>query len=185
MPKNLPPSILATKRIKVRILLGVQKPFRHSLFLAHLLRYNFILCIFCVHFFALLDLLHALHSLHLFLYFKYSCTPYPLLKSGKSSHAQLKSHYFFSAPIPYWLLDLIEQNLLLLLLYTLPTSWNQVLIIWKGFPKVIYAAAELRQLLVINKCCSELEELNQGLSYVAQFGRMLLGRSDSIPKLET
>lgn len=49
----------------------------------------------------------------------------------------------------------------------------------------MYAVAELRQLLVINKCCSELEELNQGLSYVAQFGRMLLARSDSIPKLET
>lgn len=64
-------------------------------------------------------------------------------------------------------------------------SWNQVLIIEKLFPKGLYVVAELRQLLITNKCCSEMEELNQSLSYVAQFGRMLLGWNDSIPKLET
>lgn len=49
----------------------------------------------------------------------------------------------------------------------------------------MYVVAELRQLLIINKCCTELEELNQSLSYVAQFGRTLLGWNDSILKLET
>lgn len=99
MPKFLP-RILATKRPKTRLLWGVQKSFWLRLVPAYRSGTAFVPRTFCVQLAPCYDLLCPLPSLYLFLYFTCSYIPSPPLQPCKSSQVQIKSHYFFTAPIP-------------------------------------------------------------------------------------
>lgn len=128
---------------KTWLLLGAQKALQAQTGpSSDLFMYNFCSHIVYKHFMLYSDLLYALNRLLSFLQYKNSWTAYTPFIFDKSSHAQLKSHSFFLASVPYSFLDLDEHYPLLFLLHKLLKSRNQVLII-SGFPKVIYVVPYL------------------------------------------
>ena len=148
---------------KIWLLLGDQKALKAQVGpSSDLFMYNSCSRITYKHFMFHNDLLYALNRLLSFLQYKHSWTPYTPFMFNKSSHAQLESHSFFLAYVPYSFLDLDKHCLLLLLLHKLLKSRNQVLTT-SGFPKVIYVVAYLQQGLVINAAMTWIE-LNQTLS---------------------
>ena len=135
--------LLTCFKPKIWLLLGAQKALQAQAGpSSDLFMYNFCSRIVYKHFMLHNDLLYALNRLLSFFQYKNSWTPSTPFMVDKSSHAQLKSHSFFLASVPYSFLDFDEHCLFLFLLHKLLKSRNQVLII-SGFPKVIYVVAYL------------------------------------------